>query len=135
MIVPAAYVTWRLQTSAGAEQPWLDGLPAAIAEFCREWRLRLERAEAMTGGTSLNLPATRDVEPVVLRLCPPRHDLDGEVTARQAWNGGAAVRLLAHDPARAAVLLERLDPAASLAGLPLAEADELSPHHEPAGSG
>lgn len=58
--------------SAGAEQPWLDGLPAAIAELCREWRLRLERAQPMTGGTSLNLLATRDVEPVVLRLCPPR---------------------------------------------------------------
>jgi streptomycin 6-kinase len=98
------------------ESVWLRDLPALAAGCAREWGLRLE--EPIDTPHSLVVPAGD----VVLKLNAPSHyeaDHEGEALAR--WGGRGAVRLVARDDARRALLIERCRP-----GTPLwdAEADD-----------
>jgi streptomycin 6-kinase len=69
---------------------------------------------------SLTLRATRaDGEPVVLKLQYPHREAEHEAAALAQWDGNGAVRLLAHDPDRHALLLELCEP-----GTPLFELDQ-----------
>jgi streptomycin 6-kinase len=84
--------------------------PDAIA---REWGLRLEEPFALSR-YSYVAPAGD----VVLKLVPPEDDeSDEEVEALALWDGDGAVRLLRHDPARRALLLERAVPGDDLSSL------------------
>jgi streptomycin 6-kinase len=47
---------------------------------------------------------------VVLKIQWPHHESEHEAAALELWNGDGAVRLLAHDAARHALLLERCKP-------------------------
>ena len=49
----------------------------------------------------------------MLKVSPPHPESDPEADALAAWDGDGAVRLLAHDPERRALLLERLVPGTS----------------------
>jgi len=55
----------------------------------------------------------------VLKLQYPHREAEHEAAALAAWDGNGAVRLLAHDPNRHALLLEHCRP-----GTPLAELDQ-----------
>ena len=46
----------------------------------------------------------------VLKIQWPHHESEHEAAALELWNGDGAVRLLAHDPSRHALLLERCRP-------------------------
>lgn len=46
----------------------------------------------------------------VLKIQWPHHESEHEADALELWNGDGAVRLLAHDPTRHALLLERCRP-------------------------
>ena len=46
----------------------------------------------------------------VLKIQWPHHESEHEAAALELWNGDGAVRLLAHDPARHALLVERCRP-------------------------
>jgi streptomycin 6-kinase len=46
----------------------------------------------------------------VLKIQWPHHESEHEAAALELWNGDGAVRLLAHDPSRHALLLERCKP-------------------------
>jgi streptomycin 6-kinase len=59
----------------------------------------------------------------VLKIVPPEDDESAEeASALALWDGDGAVRLLRHDSARRALLLERARPGHDLAALPEAEA-------------
>jgi streptomycin 6-kinase len=57
-----------------------------------------------------------DGTPAVLKLVFPHREAEHEADALAAWDGDGAVRLLAHDPERNALLLERCEPGTSPAG-------------------
>jgi streptomycin 6-kinase len=87
---------------------WVDGLPKLVAALLDEWELATD-GEPMSGWTALVLPVrTRDGEPAVLKLVCPGEEEEHEHLALQRWGGNGAVRLLRADPARRALLLERL---------------------------
>ena len=87
---------------------WVDRLPKLAATLLEEWELATD-GEAMSGWTALVLPVrTRDGEPAVLKLVCPGEEEEHEHLALQRWGGNGAVRLLRADPARRALLLERL---------------------------
>jgi streptomycin 6-kinase len=96
------------------EQPTSD--PARLAEECAElWRLRLGKPFAYAFA-SIAMPATReDGSEVVLKIQRPHRESDQEAEALRAWDGRGAVRLLAHDRRRHALLIERCLPGDSLA--------------------
>ncbi|MFO7571174.1 MAG: aminoglycoside phosphotransferase family protein [Gaiellaceae bacterium] len=104
MRVPHALVeTW------SNEPEWLQALPRLAAECAEEWGLVLEAP--IDTPHSLVVPASE----LVLKLNAPSHaEADTEADALDAWDGSGAVRLVARDDERRALLLERCVPGTRL---------------------
>jgi streptomycin 6-kinase len=88
---------------------WLDRLPGLAATLLAEWELERDGG-AMHGFGSLVLPVrTPEGEPAVLKVSFDGDDEgEFEALALQRAAGEAMVRLLRADPARRALLLERI---------------------------
>jgi streptomycin 6-kinase len=98
---------WWRDEPGGAE--WLDRLPRLVRELTKLWELEL--GEPYEAHISLVVPAVRsDGTAAVLKLNVPDPESEHEGAALALWNGIAAVRLLEHDPARRALLVERCVP-------------------------
>lgn len=109
MTVPAALARNVVENWGDAGRDWLGRLPALIGDVTRDWRLT--PGDPYLLSFSWVAPVTRaDGTPAVLKLVVPGPDLRREVDALRAYGGNGAVRLLADDPERGAVLLERADP-------------------------
>lgn len=119
--VPASFVVDVLRREGEAGRRWLDNLPAQVASCCADWGLAVDGAP-MHGGLSLVVPVRRVGERAVLKLVWAEADAAQEALALAAWDGRGAVRLLAAEPERRALLLERLDHTRTLGGLPIGEA-------------
>jgi streptomycin 6-kinase len=103
-----------IETFGDAGRSWLAELPQLIDEFARDWRLTVEPPFPMSYGYVA--PAVRDDgSRVVLKLRVPDSEARDEIEALRAYDGAGAVRLLAHDAARGALLLERAEPGTVLA--------------------
>ncbi|MGC4803522.1 aminoglycoside phosphotransferase family protein [Micromonospora sp. DT233] len=113
-------LAWVRQAPAGRR--WLAELPDRLAECVAQWGLRpgppFPQAYA-----SLALPAQLpDGTRAVLKLQYPDADSEHEAAALAHWAGDGAARLLAHDPGRRALLVERCDPGTPLHAAPADEA-------------
>ncbi len=99
------------------EEDWRGRVQGLVDHYAAEWDLRV--GEPYSGGSaSFAAPVrTSDGDDAVLKLSWPHREARGEAAALRWWDGDAAVRLLAHEPADYALLIERCDP-----GTPLAEA-------------
>lgn len=88
---------------------WLEALPGRIAELLEEWRLEPSGAPRH-GACALVLPVAGPQlsAGAVLKLGWPHAESAVEHLALRRWGGDGAVRLLRADPARGALLLERL---------------------------
>jgi streptomycin 6-kinase len=98
---------------------WLAALPRLLEDCAEEWRLTF--GDVLPGGfVSLPVAATfPDGTEAVLKVQFPDRESEHEADALALWDGEGAIRLLAHDAERHALLLERCLP-----GTPLAELDE-----------
>ena len=91
------------------EPGWLAAVPRLVAECSEIWDLRLETP--INTPHSLVIPAGE----AVLKLNAPSHfEADHEAEALARWNGVGAVRLLARDETRRALLCERCRPGTEL---------------------
>jgi streptomycin 6-kinase len=91
------------------EPDWLEDLPRLAAECSEMWDLRLE--PPLDTPRSLVIPAGK----AVLKLNAPSHfEADHEAEALARWEGVGAVRLLARDDSRRALLCERCRPGTRL---------------------
>jgi streptomycin 6-kinase len=105
-------VQWLRSHPGGSE--WLDRLPLLVDACARRWSLQIGLPFAGSY-VSVVFPvegATGD--PAVLKLQFPDRESEGEAAALRAWAGNGAVRLLAHDPDRRALLIERCVPGTPL---------------------
>jgi streptomycin 6-kinase len=112
--VPPAHpgLSWATATEAGRE--WLQRLPRLVEECREKWSLLLGDPFAHAYA-SLAVPATLpDGGEAVLKICLPHRESEYEAEALAQWNGRGAVRLLAHDSERRALLLERCRPGSHL---------------------
>lgn len=115
ILVPAELAESYRKYSGEVGQRWIAGLPAMAAEYLDRWQLAIDGTVA-SGVVALIIPvACRDGSTAVLKLQPIDDETGGEPTALKAWAGRGAVRLLEHDPATGAMLLERLDASRDLA--------------------
>ncbi|MFD0279116.1 aminoglycoside phosphotransferase family protein [Kitasatospora sp. NPDC127111] len=88
---------------------WLAELPALVAEHLAHWDLTLERVLDPGGSLSLVGYVHRDdLSPAVLKAGLVTPETAQEHAALTHWAGRGAVLLLAADPARGVLLLERL---------------------------
>lgn len=98
---------------------WLERLPRLLQECAEEWSLRVEDPYPYAFA-SLALPVTLpDGDGAVLKIQYPDRESEYEAAALARWDGDAAIRLIAHDAGRRALLLERCDP-----GTPLSKLDQ-----------
>ena len=98
---------------------WLKLLPGHVEESLTEWDLTVD-GDSMHGVCALVVPVRRqDGSAAILKLTWPHADALHEHLALQHWRGRGAVRLLAANPARWAMLLERLDSGHDLQDVPM----------------
>ncbi|MEP6632242.1 MAG: aminoglycoside phosphotransferase family protein [Lapillicoccus sp.] len=97
---------------------WLVTVPDVAAEVCQSWRLVAD-GPVMAGFLSLVRPVRdHDGRALVLKLFGPEVGAAGEPAFLRAAAGPAVVELVRADLALGALLLDRLDPARTLATEP-----------------
>jgi streptomycin 6-kinase len=119
IVLPQSFLEMPRWWSAGAG--WLADLPALVQRQCERWDLTVSGAPAH-GSNALVLPVTRNGSEFALRMTPPAADVAAQVHALRFWDGRGTVHLVDADPARGAMLLERLSMDESLTSLPVGEA-------------
>jgi streptomycin 6-kinase len=114
----------RAQSGGEVGRRWLRTLPAVVGALAAQWGLQLGRAYG--GGTAGYVVAARDGSgrDVVLKVAMPLDDEEvagfgRSVLAHRVADGRGCARLLAHEQASSAMLLERLGPNLDELGLPL----------------
>lgn len=118
----SAMVTGREPEPHVSGDEWLLGLPGLVEESLAEWDLTLD-GEPMHGMAALVLPVRRhDGSTAVLKVTWPHADAEHEHLALQHWGGHGAVRLIAANPGRWTMLLERLNGGRDLHEVPIDEA-------------
>lgn len=93
----------------GPGPDWLRSLPSLVTDLLEAWGLTVD-GPARHGYAALVLPVAGASIPAVLKVAWPHPEARDEHRTLTSWAGRGAVRLLAADPSRWAVLLERLDP-------------------------
>src|SRR3954463_16670857 len=87
---------------------WVERLPKLAAEILEDWGLT-QVDIAQHGYCALVLPVTTgEGAAAMLKVAFPDQESEHEHLALSRWDGDGAVRLLRADPARRAMLLERL---------------------------
>jgi streptomycin 6-kinase len=105
--IPSGLAWWREEPGG---QEWLASLPAIVAACREEWSLVLE-APFEPANISLVVPgALPDGRGVVLKVNFPEEESEHEPHALAHWRGEGAVRLIASDDSRRALLVERCVP-------------------------
>lgn len=116
--IPGELAAAQAKYNGEAGRAFIARLPELAAEFLDRWELTID-GRPMHGVSALVLPVVRaDRTPAVLKLQLVDEESIGEPVALRVWNGDGAVRLLDHDEATGAMLLERLDPARMLSHVP-----------------
>jgi streptomycin 6-kinase len=93
---------------------WRGRAPGIAAEVAEEWELTLGEPYVPGMCGHVVRATTADGEPAVLKVSFPDHETLQEPDALERWNGDGAIRLLARDDERNALLLERCEPGAFL---------------------
>ena len=109
---------------------WRRGAARLADEIAADWGLDLGE-RYVPGAAGYVVRATcADGSPAVLKLVWPHREAEQEADALERWDGDGAVRLLARDDERHALLLERCEPGEPLSVAcddPLAVLIELLP--------
>ena len=125
--VPQAFAAATVIREGDAGRKWIDALPGLVEDLCQHWNLRRD-GPVMHGYLGLVIPVRRVEEPCVLKVSWTDEATAEEARALAAWNGQGAVRLLASQPDRGALLLERLDHRRSLNDVAIASAIAVAGH-------
>jgi streptomycin 6-kinase len=100
---------------------WLAELPGLVADLERDWSVVVGRVYPDATEAFVAEATLADGTPAVLKALVPRagNSADHEITALRLSNGDGCVRLLRHDSAREALLLERLGPSLADLAVPI----------------
>jgi streptomycin 6-kinase len=109
--VPHGLSWWR--TKPGGSE-WLAALPAIVGGCVEQWSLALGEAFEPAHISLVVQVVLPDGAPAVLKVNFPEPESEQEADALAHWNGRGAVRLLAHDAPRRALLIERCLPGTEL---------------------
>ncbi len=117
----------RAKAEAAGAHEWLRGLNDLVAGIEQDWAVTVGRVYADATEALVADATTADGSAAVLKLIVPRPGSAAahEITALRLAGGDGCVRLLRHDVARDALLLEKLGPSLFELGLPLARRLEI----------
>jgi len=94
---------------------WRERVPRLVEECVEQWSLALGDPYVQGAGGFTAPAELSDGTAVVLKLVFPHRESEHEADALEVWNGDGAVRLLARDDDRFAMLIERCEPGTPLA--------------------
>lgn len=126
MTIPPGLVRRMTRSAEGAR--WIAALPGLVEECFDRWELRLDLSSAfpvLHGYSGLVLPVRGPDGEAVLKVSLPVEETLSEGPSLRVWNGRGAVRVVREDPARCALLLERLDPHRTLISMDLDAAADV----------
>ena len=119
--VPPAFADGIRTWGDAAGRSWLAELPDLADRVCARWQLR-PVGVVRHGGQGIVVPVRRDGRRYALKLSPPGVEFAVAARGLAIWAGRGIVRLIEHDLADGALLLEWLDAERSLADVPIATA-------------
>ena len=119
MVIPES-LKWLGRYEAGTR--WLNRLPLVLDELAERWGLKPTGEPFSRSNLAYVVPVSRDGAQFVLKVQWPHDEAAHEAEALKTWNGDGAARLIDHDAARHALLLEECTP-----GTYLAEAGDADP--------
>jgi streptomycin 6-kinase len=124
VVVPAVV---RTKARAAGAAHWLDALPGLVADLERDWSIRVGRPYPGPTEAYVARAALEDGTRAVLKLMIPRpgDHAAREITVLRLTNGEGCARLLRADPARGALLLERLGRPLHQLSIPLRQRHEI----------
>jgi streptomycin 6-kinase len=125
VITPGRVV--RNKALAAGAADWIDGLPELVAGLERDWRITVGRRYDDSTEAFVAQAILDDGTPAVLKLMIPRPGdyAAREITVLRLVDGDGCGRLLRADPARGALLLERLGRSLDQLGLPIGRRHEI----------
>lgn len=93
---------------------WRTNVAELVTDCCERWDLRA--GEPYVPGVCGHVVRVEQADgtPAVLKVFWPHHEAEQEADALERWDGNGAVRLLARDDERNAMLLERCEPGSFL---------------------
>ncbi|HET8893374.1 MAG TPA: aminoglycoside phosphotransferase family protein [Gaiellaceae bacterium] len=89
-----------------------------MTELVERWQLELGEPYPPGAAGHAFRATLPDGTPAVLKISTPHREAEQEADALERWNGDGAVRLLARDDERHALLLERCEPGSFLSESP-----------------
>src|SRR5215217_1666698 len=114
LALPGLSLQRTIELHGVAGDDWVRRLSTIVASCARQWSLNVGTTFQPLS-YSYVVPATRaDGTMAVLKICFPDQALRWEAEALRLFGGQGAARLLAADLGQGALLLERLEPGASL---------------------
>jgi streptomycin 6-kinase len=123
-VVPAVV---REKAIAFGAEAWLDELPSLVAGLERDWGIEVGATYPDSTEAFVAQAVCVDGTPAVLKLLLPRSTdaATREITVLRLADGDGCARLLQHDAARGALLLERLGRRLRDLALPMRERHEI----------
>ncbi len=121
MVIPPEFAQGIVAEGGQKGSDWVAQLPELVDHLCRQWDLVVEGG-LMHGYLAIVVPVRRGTESMVLKVSWIDTSTEHEIQALRAWQGAGAVRLVASDGDRGALLLERLDADHPLTSAPIGEA-------------
>jgi streptomycin 6-kinase len=106
---------------------WIEGLPDLVAGLERDWRITVGQPYDGATEAFVARAVLDDGTPAALKLMIPRtgDHAKNEMTVLRLAAGDGCLRLLRADPARDALLIERLGRSLDQLGLPLRRRHEI----------
>ncbi|MFL6207002.1 MAG: aminoglycoside phosphotransferase family protein [Acidimicrobiales bacterium] len=110
--IPAKLASTSVAWEGDEAEAWLARLPRLVRELAEVWELDVGAPLEPGGQISWVAPARRrgDIADVILKVQLPHPESEPEAVGLRAWAGAGAVSLLADDPERHALLIERCRP-------------------------
>ena len=124
--IDAAFRARITGTFGEAGTDWLNALHAIVEACVCEWNLAIGPAYHNPSYQLVFRATGRSAERYALKLGVPRDELRDEAAALGLWSGQGAVRLVASDPDRGALLLERVEPGTQLAEVSMVDDDRAT---------
>ena len=97
---------------------WRANVDELVTDCCERWDLRAGEPYVPGACGHVMRVERADGTPAVLKVFWPHHEAEHEADALDRWDGDGAVRLLARDDERHALLLERCEPGSFLSEAP-----------------
>jgi streptomycin 6-kinase len=89
---------------------WRTNVAELVTDCCERWDLRAGEPYVPGAAGHVVRVECADGTPAVLKIFWPHREAEHEADALERWGGDGAVRLLARDDERSALLLERCEP-------------------------